>query len=326
MSPPVVVVACVVVLASCGPSQGVTQRGLQELLALDAVLWDLRDALDTRGSLDTLAPLTQAPPGRHNGTVRRDGGSAAPQGKWSHVPPAPDVEGAPLGVGAAPNGTHGHAHRASGRRKRLSPTPPTFRPYPPPHQCPPPPPPPPHLGLLEQVLYQLEQQQQHGCHHGCPGHGHHCPGRPRCNVQPEALRMRLEMLEERLRALDVVETRLKIHIGLMTAIQASDKYPGQPGEPGPPGRKGHPGYKGLPGPPGPPGNCHVTGRADPPGGLPGPQGEKGNPGPPGDKVCGCDGNVGDMGPPGADKRGPRGPRGPKGVKGERGRDLPLLHG
>lgn len=35
--------------------------------------------------------------------------------------------------------------------------------------------------------------------------------------------MRLEMLEERLQALDVVETRLKIHIGLMTAIQASDK-------------------------------------------------------------------------------------------------------
>lgn len=42
-------------------------------------------------------------------------------------------------------------------------------------------------------------------------------------MQPEALRMRLEILEERLRELDVVETRLKIHIGLMTAIQASDK-------------------------------------------------------------------------------------------------------
>lgn len=35
--------------------------------------------------------------------------------------------------------------------------------------------------------------------------------------------MRLEMLDDRLQALDVVETRLKIHIGLMTAIQASDK-------------------------------------------------------------------------------------------------------
>lgn len=31
------------------------------------------------------------------------------------------------------------------------------------------------------------------------------------------------MLEERLKELDVLETRLKIHIGLMSAIQANDK-------------------------------------------------------------------------------------------------------
>lgn len=176
MSPAVVVVACVVVVASCGVSQGVTQRGLPELLALDAVLWDLREALDARGSPDTLPPQSQAPPGFHNETTGRDGGSAAPHGRKSPFPAAPDAEDAPQDVDAAPNGTHYHAHRDSARIKRLSPTPPPFRPIPPNHHCPPLPPPPAHAGQLEQILYLLQQQQQHGCHpHGCHDHGHHCP-------------------------------------------------------------------------------------------------------------------------------------------------------
>lgn len=176
MSPAVVVVACMVVVASCGASQGVTQRGLPELLALDAVLWDLREALDARGSLDMLPSLSQAPPGLHNETMGRDGGSDAPHGRKSPVPAAPYAEDAPQDVDAAPNGTHYHAHRASGRIKRSSPTPPPFRPIPPHHHCPPFLPPPAHLGQLEQILYQLQQQQQQGCHpHGCPDHGHHCP-------------------------------------------------------------------------------------------------------------------------------------------------------
>lgn len=173
MSPPFVVLAFVV-LASCGSSLGVTPRGLEELMALDVVLWDLREALDAHSSPDTLPPLSEAPTPLHNGTLNRNGGSTAPQGKRGQVSPDPEAENTTQG--AAPSGTHRLVREASGRRKRLSPTPPPYRPVPPPHQCRPLQPPPAHLGSLEQMLYLLEQWQQ-GCdphHHGCHGHSH-CP-------------------------------------------------------------------------------------------------------------------------------------------------------
>lgn len=316
MSPPIVVLAGVLLVVS-GSSLGVTEPGLQELAALDEVLRDLQSVLETRRGPTKLTTLTEPLADVHNESENRTVNVDSTEGLRSHFPANLHVaeDTTRRGAGAAPNGTHPNIGRAPRRVKRVSPTPPPSGGCPRVEL-------PSRLSKWEQLKYLLVVRPANCYHHGCCQRRPHSP----CPYKPEVLVARLALLEERLREVDRLEARLKVHIKLLTSIQASPKYPGLPGERGPPGRKGHQGFKGLPGYPGTPGSCRMTGRADPSPGPPGPPGNKGNPGPAGDKVCGCDGERGEPGNPGANRRGPPGPRGVKGQKGERGRDLPILHG
>ncbi|KAK8729148.1 hypothetical protein OTU49_008655 [Cherax quadricarinatus] len=185
--------------------------------------------------------------------------------------------------------------------------------------CPPIIPKPSHYSQYDYLRYIAESRS------GCVGspcvnrcHHSHKP-RETCPYDFESLLMRLNLLDERLQVLSKVETRLKIHAGLLLKIQNSPNFPGEPGETGPRGPKGQKGVKGPQGSAGGPGTCIIASSPSPSTGPVGPPGNKGATGPPGGKLCGCDGDRGETGGPGEDVTGPPGPRGIKGQKGVRGK-------
>ncbi|XP_068250542.1 collagen alpha-1(XXVII) chain A-like [Palaemon carinicauda] len=209
---------------------------------------------------------------------------------------------------------------------------PTYAPAPPPTRAPRPRPtltpvepscPPVHpnapdnLENLRIVLSQAANCGNRGCSSRCMR-----PRKEKCTIDYDTLLMRLTFVEEKLKALEKIESRLKISIIILQSIKRDPRFPGSAGDTGSPGVKGAQGPKGPVGYPGVNGICVTRASLNPPPGPRGPPGNKGDPGYPGAKVCNCDGERGDVGDPGDSLTGPPGPRGVKGAKGERG---PILH-
>ncbi|KAG7172091.1 uncharacterized protein LOC121862437 [Homarus americanus] len=153
---------------------------------------------------------------------------------------------------------------------------------------------------------------------------HSCHRREPCAFDHETIMARLSLLEERLRGVTKIETRMKVHAALLLRVQTNPNFPGRRGDRGPQGPQGRKGMRGPLGSPGTPGSCTVSGSDSAPAGVEGPPGNKGYPGFIGDKLCGCNGDRGESGDPGKSQTGPPGPKGYKGAKGAKGpTPLPL---